>query len=262
MNIELIEERMIRALEGELSKTDYDQLIGEVEANEDLQLVWKDYQDLYSAMEEVPQDIPSPGVEVRFKEWLDDQQTSETQVVDIAQKGIRKGPIVLWRRWAGIAAILIGVLGFWQVYEHNNRVESQLASMTEQMKGMMEEQSSTARIKAIRVNYNPSNSKVDDKMIQVLIDVLNTDQSSNVRLAAVETLAQYMDNDLVRESLIKRLGTERDGGVKLSIITSLSQQQDESLKSTLENIVNDDSQEKFVIDEAHMQLIRYEKMDI
>ena len=39
-------------------------------------------------------------------------------------------------------------------------------------------------------------------MIQVLIDVLNKDESSNVRLAAVETLAQYIEQERVCMSCI------------------------------------------------------------
>ena len=53
-----------------------------------------------------------------------------------------------------------------------------------------------------------------------------------------------------------------DGAVKLAIITGLGKQRNDKIKSTLEEIVNDDSQEKFVIDEAHMQLIRFEQTDI
>ena len=126
----------------------------------------------------------------------------------------------------------------------------------------MQQLSSSERIKAIRVNYHSTVSDVIDAMIQVLINVLDEDESSNVRLAAVEALAKYIELDLVRAALIKRLSQEKDGGVKLSIITTLSQRQDQEVKSTLENIVNDDSQEKFVIDEAHMQLIRFEAIDI
>ena len=186
----------------------------------------------------------------------------EAKVVNIAQTGVRKGPIVMWRRWAGVAAVLICVFGFWNMYENNREAVNTLADVSMQMETLMKQQSSTDRIKAIRVNYTPDANGVDDKMINVLINVLNKDESSNVRLAAVETLANYMNHSQVREALIKRLLEEKDGGVKLSIITSLGQQQDENLKSTLENIVNDDSQEKFVIDEAHMQLIRFEKIDI
>lgn len=262
MNIEQFEDKVIQAMEGDLSDMDYQQLLKHAESDEKLKAIWSSYEELYHGMESVPLDIPSDLVRDKFYNWLGAQNGQEARVVDIAQNGVKKGPFLIWRKWAGAAAILICVFGFWKMYEHNQNVENTLADVSNQMKTLMEQQSSTERIKAIRVNYNPNSTSVDDKMIQVLIDVLNNDQSSNVRLAAVETLAIYMDQGQVREALIKRLAEENDGGVKLSIITSLGQQQDENLKSTLEDIVNDDSHEKFIKDEAHMQLIRFEKIDL
>lgn len=262
MNIDQWESKMILALEGELSETEYQHLVEEIKNDATLLSIWNSYEVLYEEMETVPQEIPSAIVKNRFEGWLAAQEIDNTKIVDIAQNDTKKRPLILWRRWAGAAAVLLCVFGFWKVYEYNQNVQSQLADVGNQMAILMEQQSSTERIKAIRVNYSPSANNIDDKMIQVLIDVLYEDKSSNVRLAAVETLAHYMDEDKVREALIKRLSEESDGGVKLSIITSLSQQQDENFKSTLENIVNDDSQEKFVIDEAHMQLIRFDKIDI
>jgi len=262
MNIDQYENRMILALEDDLSESEYNLLLKEIESNEELTSIWNNFKDLYEDMDSVPQEIPSENVKDRFYDWLEDESDNKTKVVDIAQKGVKKGPIIMWRKWASAAAVLVCVFGFWSMYENNKTVENTLADVSIQMETLMEQKSSTDRIKAIRVNYNPNAGGVDDKMIKVLIDVLNNDVSSNVRLAAVETLANYMNQSTVREALIKRLMEEEDGGVKLSIITSLGQQQDENLKSTLENIVNDDSQEKFVIDEAHMQLIRFEKIDI
>ncbi|MEM9547730.1 MAG: HEAT repeat domain-containing protein [Bacteroidota bacterium] len=262
MNIDQFEDKMILALEGDLSDKEYEQLMQEIEADENLKKIWRGYRELYSDLNSIPQDKPSPKVKERFDVWLEDQIPSTAKVVDFAPKDVKKGPVILWRKWAGAAAVFIGLFAFWNLYEHNRQVEDTLADVSLQMEELMDQQSSTARIKAIRVNYNPNTTSVDDKMIQVLIDVLNQDQSSNVRLAAVETLALYIEQERVREALISRLAEERDGGVKLSIITSLGQRQDETFKSTLEKIVNDDSQEKFVIDEAHMQLIRFNEVDI
>ncbi|MDF1698298.1 MAG: HEAT repeat domain-containing protein [Saprospiraceae bacterium] len=260
MNIEKIEDRMVLALEGALSNSEFETLMKVINENHEYTLIWKSYQEMYQDMEDVLPETPSSEVATKFHEWLDNYQ--EEKVINIAQKGVKKGPIMLWRKWAGVAAIFIGVLGFWSMYQSNRQVEGTLADMSKQMERLMEQQSTSERIKAIRVNFNPEKGDLSNTMIDVLIQVLNTDQSSNVRLAAVETLAQFMDKEVVREALIKHLALEEDGGVKLTIITILGQQKNEKIKTTLENIVNDDSQEKFVIDEAHMQLIRFDQIDI
>ena len=261
MNIDQFEHKMILALEGDLPKSEYDTLMAEIELSEELQQIWVSYQELYSDLETVPYEQPSERVKDNFYTWLDNQTDDQGKTVDISMAQ-NKTRILSIKRGASVAAILVCVFGFWKAYEHNAKVENTLADMSKQMETLMDQQSSTDRIKTIRVNYNPNEGDLDDKMIQVLINVINVDQSSHVRLTAVEVLTKYMDKENVREALIKRLMEEDDATVKLSIISSLGQQQDENSKLTLENIVNDDSQEKFVIDEAHMQLIRYEKVEI
>ena len=257
MNIDRLEEKMIQACEGELTELEYNLLMKEIKANEELEGIWKSYQELYMDMAAVEEAIPSPSLRNNFQNWLEEEAVS-TEMPQASSTIISMN----WRRWAGIAAIFVCVFGFWRMYEHNVMVEKSLAQVSSQMENMMSQQSSTERIKAIRVNFNELDQNTDKNMIEVLIRVLHNDESSNVRLAAVETLAQHMDSELVREALIKSLSTERDGGVKFSIITHLGQFQNEDVKSVLENIVNDDSQERFVIDEAHMQLIRFDEVEI
>ena len=259
MNIDNIEDKMIQALEGELSHSDYSDLMKNIEKDDDLKEMWKSYQVLFQGIEGVERQVPSDKVKDRFYEFLNDYD--DTPVVKISHKKADK-PLIIWRRWASVAAVLVCVLGFWSMYKSNVEVEDQLADMSKQMESLMDQQSTSERIKAIRVNYNTDNGDMSQDMIGVLIRVLNTDESSNVRLAAVETLTQFMDQEIVREGLIKRLLQEPDGAVKLAIITGLGKQRNDKIKSTLEEIVNDDSQEKFVIDEAHMQLIRFEQTDI
>ena len=262
MNIDHFEERMIAALEGELNQKEYDDLMSEIKEDKELQNVWNSYKSLYHGFESVPFEKPSPKVRERFDDWVETLPKDQSKIVDIGQKSSRSGRFEVWRKWAGVAAVLVVVLGFWGLYNQNVRVERDMEKMANSMEELLNQQSSTERIKAIRVNFNSNSETVDDKLINMLIDVLKNDKSSNVRLAAVESLGNYMDSELVREAMIQHVTEEGDAGVKLSIITTLGQYKDENVKSTLEKIVNDDSQEKFVIDEAHMQLIRFETIDI
>jgi hypothetical protein len=254
MNTSHWEDKMIAALEGDIVQTDRDELMLQISKDESLTEMWMNYQQLYSDFDLVPVETPNLSVKHNFNNWLEEESKS----VVSNSKEFRIVEMLPWKKWASVAAIFVFVLGFWQMYNQNQQMGTTLANL----ESMMNVQSPTERIKAIRVNYNQEQIDVDEKMIGVLIDVLFTDQSSNVRLTAVETLSNYMDRPDVRSALIKSIATERDGGVKLAIIHSLGKNQNEEIKSTLENIVNDDSHEKYVIDGAHMQLIRLDKVDI
>jgi len=96
----------------------------------------------------------------------------------------------------------------------------------------------------------------------VLLKVLQVDQSSNVRLAAVETLSNYTDNENVRSGLISIITSETDAFVKIAILNALGRHNNEEVKRTLESITNDESQQKFIIDEAHLQLIKLDKIEL
>lgn len=47
--------------------------------------------------------------------------------------------------------------------------------------------------------------KVDDKVISALLQTLNSDSNVNVRLAAIESLTNYLDNPVVREGLVQSI---------------------------------------------------------
>ena len=83
--------------------------------------------------------------------------------------------------------------------------------------------SPSERIKTIRVNYNAADENLDQEVIKLLLNVLQNDPSSNVRLAAVESLTSMINNDEVRTILVSHLVVEKDAAVKLAIISSLGQ---------------------------------------
>jgi len=249
MNTNLIEDKIIASFEGELSEEENNELIALLKADKNHMEIWENYKLLYNDIEELPDDLPGLSVRRNFSQWLE-TEAKELEITKEDSPKIKK--MVPWAKWAGIAAIFVCVLGFWQLYDQNQQLGNSLAHL----EAMMEVKSPTERIKAIRVNYNEPANDVDSEMIKVLVNVLRNDKSSNVRLAAVESLSNYVDRSEVREALIKTIATEQDGVVKLEIIHSLGKNQTEEIKSTFEQIVNDDSQEKFVIDRAHLELIR------
>lgn len=48
-------------------------------------------------------------------------------------------------------------------------------------------------------------TKIDERIIQALLQTLNHDSNVNVRLAAIESLTNYLENPLVREGLVQSI---------------------------------------------------------
>ncbi len=256
MNTKEWEDLMISKLEGQSSNVENEKLERAIASSHNLREMWLSYQSIFEGFNDAAIDLPSACVKNKFDKFIEEQINMQND----SQNNISNRVVRLWnwRKMAGVAAILITVLGFWKMYDQNQDIESSMAHIEK----ILNNQSPTERIRGIRVTYNHDKSEIDNSMVEVLINVLNEDPSSNVRLAAVETLLDFIDKEIVRESLIKALSEEKDGTVKLAILSNLGHTNDQKVIEILDKLVKDESQEKFILDEAHMQLIRMDKIEI
>lgn len=121
---------------------------------------------------------------------------------------------VLWRPQVayGILLLVMG-LGFGYFFKGgttNTAVETQMVSNpeTENVREqlvltLLEQPSANKRLQGIsEVNKI---QKVDDKVIGALLQTLNNDANVNVRLAAIESLTNYLENPTVREGLVQSI---------------------------------------------------------
>ncbi len=109
----------------------------------------------------------------------------------------------------GISLLVIGVLAGMSFGGSND--SGQMLALTEKvaemqqtmMFSMLEEESVTERLKGIQMsNELPrSNKKVTDALFMTL----NNDESTNVRIAALQVLEGYADDPVIREGLINSI---------------------------------------------------------
>lgn len=79
---------------------------------------------------------------------------------------------------------------------------------TEEVRGelvltLLEQPSANKRLQGI--NEANKIAKADEKVIQALLQTLNNDRNVNVRLAAIESLTNYLDSPMVREGLVQSI---------------------------------------------------------
>lgn len=121
---------------------------------------------------------------------------------------------ILWKPQVayGILLLVMG-LGFGYFFKAgtaNTVVETQVVSNpeTENVREqlvltLLEQPSANKRLQGIsEVNKI---QKVDDKVISALLQTLNNDTNVNVRLAAIESLTNYLENPTVREGLVQSI---------------------------------------------------------
>jgi len=161
--------------------------------------------------------IPEPGEDLdqSFYAMLDKAKTN--QVNNMLNRFISriKNPVsglTPLRLAYSVILILIGIgLGMLLNLNGDRKQIDELSSEIKQMQSMMmltllDESSATERLKAI--NLSSGLNEADDKVIGALLNTLNHDENANVRLAAIDALLKYADNEKVRSGMVASLSEQ------------------------------------------------------
>ncbi len=154
---------------------------------------------------------------------------------------------------AVLMLIVVGGVGYFIGGQQNqNQLASNKAEAHSVMMAKLENQYSVSeRLIGINEVYE---SKPADDLVKALINAMNEDGNTNVRLAAVNALIKFYDEPHVREALIGALSTQTDPLVQLELIQLLVYKKEQEAVKPLENIIKDDQTLQAVKDEAYAGL--------
>jgi hypothetical protein len=148
-------------------------------------------------------------------------------------------PVHYWA--AGIAAgIALFCIGF---FSGRQTQPEQLATIQSQVKELREtvvmaqlkQPSASERIKG--VNYVYEMQSKSPEVIDALIETLNTDENTNVRLAAANALFTFKDDKAARQALIQSIHTQSDPSVKIALINIMIALKDKKTKPVIEEFL-------------------------
>ena len=88
--------------------------------------------------------------------------------------------------------------------------------------------------------------KIDKEILDALIYTLNTDPSTNVRLAALESLSMFISESYVKKSLIASLKTQTDPLIQINLIQILSAARLEAIEVELNRMYESDDTDIFI----------------
>src|SRR5688500_2192010 len=106
------------------------------------------------------------------------------------------------------------------------------------MLNMLEKESATDRLKAVRLTSEMSEASM--KVTTALLQTLNNDENINVRLAALEALKPYVRNINVRKELILSIAKQDSPLVQVSLAEVMAEFQVKSSVKELEKIMQSD----------------------
>lgn len=149
-----------------------------------------------------------------------------------------------WMQIAAAVALLIVGFGAGKYTEGNSSddltaLRNEIQSLREvTLTSTLQRHSASERIMA--VNLIEQKSSVNKELVSTLITTLNSDESPNVRYAALKALEKFIAEQDVRAELVKSLEAQTDPLIQISLITILVQAEERSAIAPLKDIMKNE----------------------
>jgi hypothetical protein len=256
MDKEKWESRLIDYIDGKSCAEERMEVARALEQNPDVHKLYKELLEVMQAMDSVSALEPSGKLKSEFEKALKQELAGQSNKVRL----LFISPLV-YRIAAGFVFVMISVgIGYWVI--KNQERERELAELKKQvedtrsmMVAMIEnQQSASQRMMGVSVAYEIE--QPDDEIVTILVKTMNEDANTNVRLAALEALGKFNDEDPVRQALVKSLSTQKDPVVQIALIQLLVKLKEKGVVNQLEKLTKDGSVMKAVKDEAYSGILK------
>jgi len=119
----------------------------------------------------------------------------------------------------------------------------------------LQNESSSARLAAVLAS-GKENGLLSDSDLQTLVNTMNNDENSNVRLAALDVLKKQENREAVKDWILQSVAKQDDPVVQMELLASLSSGEATTVKQQLLDITRDPMNMDGVRNEAYAALLR------
>ena len=200
-----------------------------------------------------------PGLKRRFnelKEVLDAIETSnEVEVPGYIQAGFQQALVEeklkasnpnQWSWMQVAAAIALLVIGFGAGKFSGGNSSEELSGLRDEIQSLREVtltntlQRHSASERIMAVNQIEEKTSINRELVSTLITTLNTDESPNVRYAALQALKKFIAEEDVKAELVKSLEAQSDPLIQISLITILVEAEERSAIAPLKDMIKNE----------------------
>ena len=158
--------------------------------------------------------------------------------------GLRSKVYLLLSSTAAIAIIGIIALQYFQIKNTNKEIYD----LKNTMIALLQEQSVGQRIKAITLSEHVADN--DSEIAEILLHTMANDPSKNVRLAAIDALNLFAEDEAVRVKILNQLSKSDDTYTQIKLINLLSSVKDKKAVPMLDKIIKDQTKNILVKEKA------------
>ena len=228
MNCNTVSNYIVDYIDNKLENTTRIEIAKHLEKCPACQIEYEQTKKVFSSIENMPLKEPAPELRISFNEILKKEKSKQVKLKQVSSsKTIRINYRTLWQV---AAAFLLLISGYLAGYNSNAksardgemaRMQNDIAEMKQQMYAinLLKNESASQRIKA--VNYTEKIQSPSNETIEALINTLEKDPNSNVRLAAVYSLSRFKESQTVKDAFINTLNQQDDPMIQIVIINLL-----------------------------------------
>ncbi|MEL6483886.1 MAG: HEAT repeat domain-containing protein [Bacteroidota bacterium] len=232
--MEKFEEQSMMYLAGEMSEAELKAFEAFLKENPEYQSHFEEVKTSWMMLSALDSPEPSEAMDDAFVKMLD---TAE-------RKQAKKEASPIWNKVReiftpslafGMLLLLIGLgVGYWFSPQENVIPQNNAAVVEEETEAvrqklvltLLEQPSANQRLDG--VNEANKIKEVDDMVISALLQTLNNDANVNVRLAAIESLANYVDKPIVRQGLVQSIAQQESPLVQVTLANLMVALQEKS----------------------------------
>ena len=255
MEKEKLESLLIDYLDNTLSKEDAGEVEEILASNAEARKLLHELKIIVNTLNNSNPLVPSAHLQLNFEEKLTneiDQKKNSKQVYVFAN----------WYRMAAAVGFILLTVGIGYWINKNQQQEAELARIKSEMEATKKmlmamldhRQSASQRVQGATIAYTIA--KADDEVVKALAKAMNEDPNTNVRLAALEALTKFYQEENVRKVLINSLSIQKDEVVQIALIQVLVKMKEKNIVKELEKITKDTEVLKAVKDEAFTGILK------
>lgn len=193
-------------------------------------------------------------LESEIEQLENDLDTKEAKVIGLKITNY-------WQVAAAVSLLVVGLLGGYWLTSNSQEKEQLMALQREMeatkkmvMMALNDQNSASQRMLGVNASYELTNA--DDDIVEALIETMNTDDNVNVRLAAINALANFKNEPTIRNALITSLKKQEDPIVQITLINLMVEMKEKRAIEELKEIIEDSTNIESVKDEAHMAVFK------
>lgn len=243
MKYEEIQDKLIDFLDQSLSEQEMKEIQEHINQNQDLAQEVEEMRKLFFDMSEEEMEQPSASLRMNFEELLaeekakinvDENASKETKVINLQER-------TSWKSYLRVAASVLIVVSAFVIGTMVNSTDNH---QIEQVLASIENESSSQRIAAL--NRSENIQTLDSRILEAFIDRMLYDEKPSVRLAAVEALAKFASEEMVKVAFLKALEKDTDPAIQIELIQVLAKIEEKRALTPMKDLLNNEEVPEYV----------------